>query len=875
MSRLLYRSSLRFYLRHPWQLGLTLLSIALGSAVMIAVDLANNSARVSFDRSVQALAGPMSHELLAVEGALDERLYRQLRVDWGYRQSLPVLERRVRLRVPAQTEGGSAPAAPAEQPAAAGRSAQFTLTGIDPFALLGLPAAQGSGPAQTLSPDTLPRLLSEAGTVVLPAAVASSLGVAAGAQLLLERGPDGAGAERSAARLEVIAVLPEGAGSWFAERVITDIASAQQLLDARGQLSRIQLRLGAAEAEALRAQLPPGVELRAYAAQRAGFEQMTAAFRTNLQAMSLLAMLVGAFLVYNTMTFAALQREPGFAVMRMCGASGAQLHRLLLGEALALWLAGGALGVLLGVVLGQGLLVLVSRTIADLFVNIRATELDLAPAQLARSLGVTLLAILVATVLPARRVARTAPATSVRRSQQERSGARQLLPLAGLGGVLMLGCPLLILLAERSLIAGFAGLFLFVLGYSLCIPLLMSALLSWLVSLLARSARAGGSRLRLAVRGVQGALSRTALATVALAIAVSATVGVGIMTGAFRASVADWLDTTLQSDIFVSATPGESDSERSLDPAWLARIHSLPGVVDTSTGIDHRLRINGQRIRTLVLEPARHSNRGFEFLDGDPARIEARFLRGEVVLASEPLAWHQQLARGDHLEVLTPGGPVQLEIGGIYRDYSATEGMVVMPRALYARYWDDTRIGTVGIALAEDADAAAITAQLERWAEAEGAGVGVRSSRAIQELSLAIFDRTFVITDVLRLLVVLVAFIGVFSALMALLLEKGQEYAVLRATGLTPGQLQRLVLGQSALVGVCAGLLAIPLGWVLSVILIDVINRRSFGWTMAQQFPAGIPLEALALAVGAAVLAALYPARRIAAVPLRERLAGL
>jgi len=151
----------------------------------------------------------------------------------------------------------------------------------------------------------------------------------------------------------------------------------------------------------------------------------------------------------------------------------------------------------------------------------------------------------------------------------------------------------------------------------------------------------------------------------------------------------------------------------------------------------------------------------------------------------------------------------------------------------------------------------------------------ITSNRAIRDSSLAIFDRTFVITDVLKVLVILVAFIGVFSALMALFLEKGREFAVLRATGMTPGQLQRLVLSQATLVGLLAGLLSIPLGWVLSEILIDVINRRSFGWTMQSHFFPAIALEAVLLSVVAALLAALYPTRRIGTASLRDRLAGL
>ena len=146
------------------------------------------------------------------------------------------------------------------------------------------------------------------------------------------------------------------------------------------------------------------------------------------------------------------------------------------------------------------------------------------------------------------------------------------------------------------------------------------------------------------------------------------------------------------------------------------------------------------------------------------------------------------------------------------------------------------------------------------------------SNQSIRELSLAIFDRTFAVTNVLRFLVIIVAFVGVFSALMALFLERGREFGVLRATGFTPMQLQKLIMGQTALIGLLAGLLSLPLGWLLSEVLIEIINRRSFGWTMQTYFFAWVPVQAVVLALVAALLASIYPVRRIGRMSVRESL---
>jgi putative ABC transport system permease protein len=291
-----------------------------------------------------------------------------------------------------------------------------------------------------------------------------------------------------------------------------------------------------------------------------------------------------------------------------------------------------------------------------------------------------------------------------------------------------------------------------------------------------------------------------------------------------------------------------------------------------------RLTVEDFPIPALVLQPGSHSGRGFAFLDGDAAAIWQRFLAGEGLLVSEPFAYHQGKRRGDTVQVMTElAGKVTLPVLGVFRDYSATQGMVVLPRPLYERYWADRGISSLGIQVADGVDVASIKRQLQAWAgelQQVGQPLVVRSNRDIREFSLQVFDRTFVITNVLRVLVIMVAFVGVFSALMALFLEKGREFAILRATGFTPQQLQRLVMGQAALLGLLAGLLSLPLGWLMSVVLIDIINQRSFGWTMQTHVFALVPLQAMALALVAALLASIYPVRRIGQASVREGLDG-
>jgi putative ABC transport system permease protein len=837
VNNLLLRSSWRFFTRHPWQLWLTLLSIALGTAVMVAVDLANMTANKSFRHSVSVLAGPMTHEIIAREGEISEDFYTQLRVQWGMRDSSPQLTGSVRVA-----------------------GLQYTLLGIDPFAIF-LQSQEGFD----LPPDTLPRLLIEPNSVLISSDLAERQKIEAGDKLIVAL-------NQGRSDLTVLAVVDVKDDIRLANLIVTDIATAQTLLGKPGVLSRIQLRLDESQVSGLEARLPANYRLASYQDQQQSFSQMTEAFRINLTAMSLLAMLVGAFLVYNTMTFSVLQRRQAFAINRMVGTTALQLFRHMLLEALILGLVGSALGVLLGVVLGQGLLILVTQTISDLYVSVDTSDLLITPWLILKGMAITLLAVLAATLAPALEAARVQPVFVYRASHLEHTGQRLSRWLLLTGIACMAISPLMIEASGRSLLIGFFALFLFIVGYSLIIPMVLKGIMYGLQRLPVYSLYQ-----RMTFRGVQASLSRTSLAIVALTVAVSATVGVSIMVGSFRASVADWLEDTLQSDLYISATTGSSSRiEGTLDSTWLQRVQALPGIASISTGRNARLEVDGISVPMLVLKPGEQSGRGFEYLHGDRDDIWQAFLEDEVILVSEPFAYHHKVQAGDNIRIQTgKSGVIELEIAGIYQDYSATQGMVVMPRRIYEKHWADRGISTIGLMLENDTDVASVTAQLQSWAGVSEQAVMVRSNKTIRDFSLQVFDRTFAITNVLRLLVVIVAFVGVFSALMALFLEKGREFSILRATGLTPLQLRRLVLLQSALIGLLAGLLSLPLGWIMSDILIEVINQRSFGWTMQSYFFASLPFQAVLLSMLAALLAGLYPTRRISRISLREGLRSL
>lgn len=828
VASLLQRAGWRHLRRHPWQSVLAVLGIGLGVAVVVAVDLANQSARRAFELSLEGLTGRATHQITAGPGGIDETLYRHLRLQPGLEAVAPVVEGYVGL------DGET-----------------LHLLGIDPLAEAPIRDYSGG-----LRGGRLARLITDPATVLLARSTAERHGLAPGARLTLDVG----GLNREVELIGLLEPPPEQAAA-LDGLLVTDIASAQELLGRVGRLDRIDLILPEAAARELAAALPPGVRLTATAARTQGLQALTRAFHTNLSAMSLLALLVGGFLIYNSMTFSVLQRRHSFATLRLLGLTRAGLLRLVLAEALWLGLAGSLLGLALGWVLAGGLLQMVTRTINDLYFVLNVTGLHPAPADLLKGLALGLAATLIAALGPALEAGRVSPLAAQRRSVLERASHRAAPWLAAGGAVLAAVGWLLLERPGDSLIPAFVGLFLLIVGYSLAVPLALVGLAGLLGPILGTAL---GSVGRLAARGLSAGLSRTGLATAALTVAVSATVGVGVMISSFRNTVADWLGQTLRGDIYVSApAPVSSRASGALAEGVVERIRHLPGIAAYGTGRSVTVDSPQGELDLLALKMVPQHQEAFRFKAGRPEVVWPEFLAGRGVIVSEPLAYRRGLSVGQTLELYTDRGLRALPVLGVFYDYASTRGLVVMSRGLYDALWDDPYISTVSLYLAPEAHPETVLTAVRKALADVGQRLRVRPAAEIRADSLAVFDRTFAITHVLRLLVVGVALVGVLSALLALQLERAKEHAVLRATGLTPAGLLVLVSLQTLLMGLAAGLLALPLGLGMAQALIDVINLRAFGWSLQTHWSPRVLAEAVALAALASLLAGVYPALRM------------
>lgn len=828
-SDLLWLSSLRFLLRHPWHFALSILGVALGVSVVVSIDLSNSSAKTAFSLSTEAVTGKATHQIQGAAEDLDEEVYRTIRIDGKIRKSAPVVEGYLRIE---------------------GVNRTFQVLGVDPIAEAPFRdfASQEAG-------IELSEFMGGDNTGLIAESVADELGASIGDTLSISVG----GRSFSIQLIGLIDAEDDRSRQALESLLVVDISTAQRLFDMQGELSRIDLILPQNAEEniipELKTMLPDGADVIRSDSRTETVEQMTRAFEFNLQALSMLALLVGMFLIYNTMTFSVVQRRPLIGRLRALGVTKNEILSIVLKEALLIGLLGTVIGIISGIFLAQVLVKLVTQSINDLYFVLSVQELTIGIFPLAKGVLLGLGATMIASYWPAREASQAEVSTVLKRSSNESKITKRISPLA-LNGVLagFAGVGIL-LIPNGGIAAGYSSLLFMIVGFSLIIPLLIVGMAKVFRPVLGK---VNGLIGKMSVRGVVTELSRTSVAIAALVVAVAATVGVGVMVDSFRTTVVSWLESQLQADVYVqppSSVSRNADSE--LVPMLVDILKETEGVAESHTVRSVDVKTNNGTDNLVAIDQGEAARNTYQLKEGD-SDFWQDYTRENILMVSEVYAYRNEVGLGDSLFIETDRGRQGFEIRAINFDYASDIGTITINREIYDQYFEDEAIS--GLALYA-ADGVEVDELVERLRErSEGLQqVFIRSNKGLREASIEIFDRTFTVTVVLRMLAILVAFIGVLSALMALQLERSRELAVLRANGMTPGQLWNYVITQTGVMGVMAGILSVPLGILMAYILVYVINLRSFGWTLQFMISSEVLIQAVALAVVAALLAGIYP----------------
>jgi putative ABC transport system permease protein len=850
--------SLRTLLRHPLQFAIMTFGIALGVAVMVGIDLANASAARAFDLSASAVTGRASHSIIGGNQGLDESVYVRLRTDPQWREHLE-----------------SAPLISAYAVSSRLGDVPFTLLGIDPLAEAPFRSYLG-GQTQT-RPETIAALLLVPNSILLSASTAARYDLQPCSPSKLIDSCKLTLSIQGVTRTVFLTGLLEPSDD-FSRRaiemlILTDIATAQSLTDMRGKLTQIDLILPENfDSTVLSESLPAGTELVNSEMRNNQVVEMTAAFRVNLTALSLLALLVGVFLIYNAMTFSVVHRRPLFGTLRSLGYTRDQVFAMVLGEAALIGVVGSGLGLGLGILLGQGALQMVTQTINDLFFVVSVRGLQIPISSLVKGGLAGFFASVLAAAPPAWEAASVPPRLALSRVGLESKIQSAIGRIAGVGSLTALLGGLILAIPTRNLVVSFTGIFAVVMGVALLTPLLTGTLMRLLNEPLGTLFGWLG---RLAPRNVIRSQSRTMVAVAALMIAVSVTIGVQVMIASFRTTVTLWLEQSLQGDVYISEQGLSSTRlDTPLDPQAIAIAQAYPQA--QSTAAVRVVSVESERgtVDLVAVRAERPMDeRLFLAAEKNPQYAWQRMQQGGILL-SEPLANRLGIsAPGGTLSLLTPKGWQSFSIAGIYADYASTRGTVRMSLDVYRGLWHDDRLNGIVLFLKPGADVDKATTDLRRQLSGIS-NVQVNPSGALRKDALVVFDRTFAITAAVQLITTTVAFIGVLSSLLALQLEKARDLGILRALGMTIAEMRRLTFWETGLLGASAGLLALPTGYILAWILIFIINRRSFGWTLQMHVQPAPFVQAFLLAVGAALLAAIYPAWRLSRMQTAEALRG-
>jgi putative ABC transport system permease protein len=391
-------------------------------------------------------------------------------------------------------------------------------------------------------------------------------------------------------------------------------------------------------------------------------------------------------------------------------------------------------------------------------------------------------------------------------------------------------------------------------------------------ALAARSACAG-VLWRLAADNLQRSIHRNAITVAALAAAVAMMVGLTVMIFSFRRSVDAWVQRGIVADVFIAPSSNETVGLGALvPPSAIGWLRARPEVdsVDTFCEPTVPLRRTAGESEPVLVAVINGVYRGnLTFLGGGDVAKMARVFRGEAVAVSEPLARKFGVREGGSVTLLTPRGPAQFGVAGVYSDYTRDQGVLMIEHRNFLRFWDDPGAQSLAVYLRPGSAAASLTEDFRARFSRAGEFV-VYSNRTLRQRIFAIFDQTFAVTYVLRTVAIIVAIAGIFLSVTTLIAERAREIGVLRAIGASRGQIQRMLMGESAMIGSVATALGLAAGVVLAVTLTWVVNPAFFGWTIQLHFPWAALAATPLWIVPAALLAAWYPAWRASRTPIAE-----
>jgi len=835
--RLFIWFSLRHMRRHLGRALTVLFGIALGAAVFTSVRLAVNASLDSFAKSMDLIAGRADHVLTRPGGYVPEDLMSKLLNHPAIQNASPFLSTYTRV-----AQEGTEP---------------FLLIGFDPILDRPLRDWRVTRKSNQKALVWL-ELLKEPFTLIVGQPLADQLNCNTGDELLLEH-------VRQKAKFKIIGKLePEGLALAEGGRVaLTDIATFQEFTDLFGKVDRIDLRLKAdatsKDLDNIRKLLPESITLNPPSATRESGQGMIHAYQLNLSILSFASLFVGMFLVYSLVALNVASRRQELAILRSAGAAGRHLFFIFLAEGALFGVAGWLLALPIGNFLIKYLLHGVSQTITTLFVRVQVEAIAIDAGEMILSFGVTVFIAILAAYQPAREAMAVSPKEALQISQmgmRTRNSPKQL-ALTGIGCIVLVW-PLSQLPAVVGMpLPGYFSIFLLFVGFSLLAPWTLEHIGEALSSILHRLA---GVPAYLAGRYVRDGGARTAVSVGALITAVALFTSLVIMIYSFRQTVELWTDQTIRGDLFLTTKMGEINQFRyPISQEVIKGLQSLQDKVDIVPNRRFFLTHNNFPYEFELLDVQGFVKYGsFIWLKGNPEKINPMLERGEGVIVSEVYSNRTGLSVGDLFQAQVGESFVELPILGVVRDYRTRGGVVFYALPHFNQRYHEVGWGGLRIFFKDrtrNLDQA--VANLRRdIIERMGDRVDILSGKRLRGAVMKIFDETFAVTTVLLLIALMIAALGIATTLTVMVLERSRQLNTLFAIGASFRQIRLMIFWEAGFMVIVGELAGVICGFILSYLLIFVVNRQSFGWT----FLYGVDWASLGLSIPLIITTALAAA---------------
>jgi putative ABC transport system permease protein len=660
---------------------------------------------------------------------------------------------------------------------------------------------------------------------------------------------------------------------------VMDLASAQEAFSRDRHVDRIDIGVSPdIDAEAVKAALQkalgPTYEVERPSRRGGTVEKMVRSFQMGLNLGSGVALLVGVFLVYNTVAIGVVQRRREIGALRALGATRLRIRALLTAEAVVLGAVGTAVGLPLGLFIARAAIHEVSRTISAIYVRVNATDVQVTLLELSLGLLLGLLGSAIAALRPAIHASAVPPVEALRKDAATGAGAQSLQTLPTvLGAVLLaLAWPALVVLGtpiENFPLGGYIAIFCVLMGATLSSP--------WIL----RSFQVPFQRLGSAVFGISGRLAadnftrapgRSAVPVSALSLGVAMTIAIGGFVGSFQRSTEEWIEQSVPADLFITSSSKLAGVQNTpVRPDIAPELEKLQGVqhVDLVRIVPHD--VLGLRVYLVVYTPEIHDARAHQNILAGKLPTREERARGAVSI-SENLAWRRQLKPGSTFPLNTPTGEHTFTVAAVVTDYTSDQGTVFLSREVYLEMFRDDTVDTFELYLSDpsrlDALRQEITARF-----AKQYNLFVLTNQDLRNEARKLVEAAFGVTYAMEVVAVLLALLGVINTLLSAVLDRTREIGLLRAVGAGRAHVLKMFTAEAAFIGLAGGLLGIVTGWVVGIVVTQVVGTQSTGWSFPYRFPAMLALQMTVAASLCAVLAGLLPARRAARLDVVEALA--